>query len=147
MKPFDSYPTDEKRLERPKLANTRREDGPRLRKLTGQTACAYCGLELFDNYLHWLLLSIDHVIPRGEARKLGIPDDWSESFSNTVLCCSGCNGFDNRYPVPVELARRPATWEEFLQLRDAIFKERSERVARCRAAEEDLFRTRHQVQR
>ena len=92
MQPFDQYPGDgHTLLPQRKAANTRREDGPELQRLTGQTACAYCSVCLTDNYHHWLLMTIDHVIPTSECERLGIPEDWSESYSNMVLACSGCN--------------------------------------------------------
>ena len=70
----------------------------------GQTSCAYCKMSLVDSYEHWLLLTVDHVIPdSGKRRKgghrLGTPKAWHESYSNIVVSCSGCNGFRHRYAV------------------------------------------------
>ena len=140
MRPFDTYPGDGiELLEAPKRANTRREDAPRLRMLTGQTTCAYCEIGLFDDYHRWLLTAIDHVVPRAEAVRLGIPVDWYESFSNAVLCCSGCNGLDNRFRTARMAPETPWTLEQFFELRNSVFLERRERIAGCRRMEEELF--------
>jgi hypothetical protein len=106
--------------------------------LTGETSCAYCGVSLVADYHHWLLMSIDHVVPSGEARRVGIDAQLYEDAINLVLCCSGCNEFGNRYRCVSE--PQPAwTLEEFLALRDRIFDERFERIAARRAAEIAVF--------
>ena len=96
-------------------ANARHEYGLRLQQVTGETACAYCGLSLIDTYEHWLLLQVDHVVPVGEAIRLGVPHEFYEDLCNHVLACSGCNRFDNRHAV--DCAPRPI-WSrpEFLSL-------------------------------
>ena len=97
MRPFDQYPNDGSEIMRKmKGGNSRRGYGLELQILTGQTECAYCGVSLVDDFYHWLLLSVDHVIPQKESQRLGIPIEWFDSYSNLVICCSGCNGFDNR---------------------------------------------------
>jgi hypothetical protein len=109
--------------------------------LTGESSCAYCGVSLVTDYHHWLLMSVDHVVPGGEARRVGIAAQLYEDAINLVLCCSGCNGFGNRYRCVAEL--QPAwTLEEFLTLRDRIFAERFERIAARRAVEIALFESR-----
>jgi hypothetical protein len=64
--PFDSYPGGGKEL----LGKLRGSDGTSRRgygldfqRRTGQSSCAYCGSNLVENYVHWLLMSIDHVVP------------------------------------------------------------------------------------
>ena len=61
-------------------------------------------MSLVDGYEHWLLLTVDHVIPAsGKRRKgghrLGTPKAWHESYSNIVVACYGCNGLRHRYAV------------------------------------------------
>jgi 5-methylcytosine-specific restriction endonuclease McrA len=143
MMPFDRYPDNGKKLlPVPNRANTRREDAPKLQRLTGQTACAYCGVDLIGEYYRWLLTSLDHVIPTSEGRKLGIPEDWCESFSNTVICCGGCNGFDNRFKITSEGRRSSWKLQQFFALRDRVFADRRERIRERRDDEIRFFETR-----
>jgi hypothetical protein len=109
-----------------------------IRKLTGQTACAYCGGSLVDDYRHWLLMAVDHVVPSSEGRRLGIPSLFIGDFANLVLCCSGCNGFGNRYRVAEE-PRAAWTLEEFMALRDRVFAERNRLVAARREKEKAFY--------
>ena len=143
MKPFDDYPGDGKTLLplRPG-ANTRWDDGPELQQLTGQTSCAYCGVSLIDDYCHWLLLNIDHVVPDKECNRLGIPDEWCWSYSNMVSCCYGCNGFDNRFQVSWEESTEEWTVARFFALRDRVFKERKARILRRREEEIEFYESR-----
>ena len=97
MKPFDDYPGEGYVILRTlKGSNARREYGHWLVE-RGQSSCAYCRVSLVHSYRNWLLLTVDHVIPAKEGLRLGIPKPWYESYSNIVLACSGCNGFQNRY--------------------------------------------------
>ena len=139
MKPFDDYPRGGYTiLPRLKGGNARREYGHWLVK-RGQTSCAYCGTSLVDSYEHWLLLTVDHVIPvsdkdRKEGHRLGIPKSWHESYSNIVLACSGCNGFRNRYEAP----QKPReSWEEsdFFEFRDRVFREKAAQISEARDSE------------
>lgn len=150
MKPFDEYPGGGREpLRRRTGAACRDGYGFQFQEITGQTHCAYCGVSLVDNYYHWLLMAMDHVIPLSQARKLKIPGKWYDNCINVVLCCSGCNGFDNRYVIPDKIleecgitAQSEEDWkiEDFLQLRDQVFKYRYERIAVRRAAEENKFK-------
>jgi len=107
-------------------------------KLNHRAVCAYCGVGLNDDFYRWLLIHVDHVVPAGEAKKRGIPRDWYEDKANRVLCCSGCNLQDNRFPVPEQWVT-PATWEEFVTFRDKIFAERRRRTAASLAREFEFF--------
>jgi hypothetical protein len=142
--PFDAYPRRGRvLLGRPRdtSGTCRGGYGLGLQRLTGQAACAYCGQSLVDDYRHWLLMAVDHVLPRGEAVRLGIPARFSEDAINLVLCCSGCNGFGNRYRCD-EAPRANWTLDEFLALRDCVFRDRDRRIAIRRAQEGALFRSR-----
>lgn len=142
MMPFDSYPVlGLTPLGKPKNgANCRHGYGLELQRLTGQTRCAYCQMDLVQDYDHWLLSSRDHVVPRGQAIKLGVGIDLYEDFINLVLCCTGCNGFGNRYAVisdPMEM------WgiDAFIVLRDHVFAERTASIALRRAIERAFFQS------
>ncbi len=144
MRVFDTYPNAGRALlGRPRdvTGACRSGYGLGLQRLTGQTTCAYCGVSLVDTYHHWLLMSVDHVVPGGEARRLGAPAHYYEDAMNLVLCCAGCNGFGNRYRCA---ASPQALWtlEEFVALRDAVFADRLARIAVRRIAEVALFDSR-----
>ena len=142
MKPFDSYPNDRAHLlPRRTGASARREYGLELQRLTGQTECAYCEVDLTGDYYRWLLLSVDHVVPVSECRRLAIPAEWADSYSNTVLCCSGCNGLDNRFMVEVGV-HRTWTMDGFFELRDRIFVIRKDRLEAAREREVRFFESR-----
>ena len=129
MNPFDHYPDGGRTLlGRRTGASARREYGLRLQRISGQSICTYCGLDLVSDYDHWLLLSVDHVVPTGEARRLGIPMDYSEDLIDLVLSCSACNGFDNRCRI-VREPQEQWTLEEFVALRNRVFAERAPRIA------------------
>lgn len=98
-------------------------------------------MSLVDDYHHWLLMSVDHVVPSAEARRVGIDPRFYEDAINLVLCCAGCNGFGNRYRAHVG-PRAIWTLDEFLSLRDSIFEDRSDRIAKRRAVEIAFFESR-----
>jgi 5-methylcytosine-specific restriction endonuclease McrA len=143
MKPFDQYPEDGLRL-LPKVRgdNARHGYGLQLQRLTGQTTCAYCGVSLVDDYDHWLLLAVDHVIPVEQCERLGFPDDWRDSYSNRVLSCSGCNGFDNKYLISWDEPNDGWTLDRFFSLRNRVFKNRKARIHDRRAKEIMFFQSR-----
>lgn len=144
MRVFDMYPyAGRALLGRPRdlTGACRSGYGLGLQRLTGQTACAYCGVSLVDTYHHWLLMSVDHVVPSGEARRLGVGAQYFEDAINLVLCCAGCNGFGNRYRCEAP-AQRIWTLDGFLALRDFMFDDRFQRIAIRRATEIDLFDSR-----
>lgn len=139
MKPFDDYPGNGRKFfSRLKHANCRHEDGLELQRKTRQRRCAYCGVSLVDTYEHWLMMSLDHVVPTSVARSLGIPEEWFDDFANTVLCCSACNGFANRYEVPASVSL-PESESDFFALRDKIFKERRAMIRACHGEERAFF--------
>lgn len=141
MNVFDHYPSGGRELlGRPKWGDgtCRSGYGLALQRLTGEYTCAYCELSLVDTYHHWLLMSIDHVVPTAEARRVGIHTDFSEDAINLVLCCAGCNGFGNRYRCTIE-PQAEWTLDEFLALRDSIFADRFQRIGVRREKELGLF--------
>ncbi len=141
VEPFESYPAHGREPLGPPSDTTgacRSGYGLAFQRLTGQTTCAYCGLSLVDSYEHWLLMSIDHVVPRADARRLGIPADFVEDVVNIVLCCAGCNGFGNRYRSTAT-PRSEWTLDAFLELRDRIYAERFQAIATRRGVERTFF--------
>lgn len=140
MEPFDWYPKEDTELRRPlKPGNCRHGYGLDLQKRTGQTRCAYCGVSLVDDYYHWLLLCVDHVVPSGECRRLKIPPELAGGLVNMVLACSGCNGFDNRLTMSDEQPRSIWSLEDFVRLRDRFFVTRKASLAERRAVEMAAF--------
>jgi len=128
MMPLDQYPGGgNERLGKCPGGNCRHGYCLKLQRLTGQTTCAHCGLSLVNTYEHWLLMCADHVVPTGTGLALGIDSIWLEDFCNRVLCCSGCNGFKNRFLLPAESVV-PAEIKGFVELRDAIFASRKELI-------------------
>ena len=140
MQPFDQYPGDGQRLlPRLKGDNARRGYGLKLQQQTGQRVCAYCGVDLVSDYHHWLLLTVDHVIPAAEGLRLGMPVEMIHSYSNLVLCCSGCNGFGNRYAVKDVMPQDHWAVDEFFKLRNQVFVTRQALIKDRREEEMRTF--------
>ena len=140
MEPFDRYPGGGRQLLGPSRGtNARHEYGLKLQRVTGETTCAYCGVSLVDDFYRWLLLQVDHAVPVGQARRLGVPQMYYEDLVNLVLACAGCNGFNNRHTV-VRQPQADWTLAEYLALRDDVFAKRRQRFAECRAREMAFFR-------
>lgn len=98
--------------------------------------CAYCALDMARPYEAWLQLSIDHIVPR-QSVKAGFPVGWIEDGANLITCCRACNEFGNRYRVATGI---PASDEDFLVLRDRIFRERSALIRARHARERERYR-------
>lgn len=140
--PFDSYPHGGRQLLGRRTGdNARRGYVLRLQQLTGQTSCAWCGVDLVADYYRWLLLTVDHVVPTSEARRLGVPLAFSEDYLNFVIACAGCNGFDNQYRS-THAVQETWTLEAFVALRNAVFLERRPRIAARRDREQAFFDSR-----
>lgn len=136
--PFDNYPDNgRKLLGQARGDNCRHGYGLHFIKLTRQTTCAYCGIDLTQIYENWLNMALDHVIPQSVCNAWGIPEEWREDYSNRVLCCTTCNTFGNRY-TPKDF-KCPTTLEEFHNLRDAIFIERKRRILERHEKERAFF--------
>ena len=143
MVPVDRYPKGGRYPLARRQGNTARQGyGLQLRRETGETTCAYCGLDLYSTYDRWLTLQVDHVVPLNVATDLGLRFELYEDMFNLVLACAACNGFDNRYRYRY-LAEAPSrtTWtvEEFVVIRDAIFADRSARIAARHDIERAFF--------
>jgi 5-methylcytosine-specific restriction endonuclease McrA len=139
VEPFQRYPkAGRELLGRVRGANARHEYGLELARSTGVTNCGYCGVDFVNDYYYWLLLQVDHVVPVSVAATLGIPDTFYQDTINLVLACSGCNSYKNRF---VHTADHDGPWslESFVELRDAIFLERSGIIAARRQQELTFF--------
>ena len=121
--------------------NARQGYGKWLMDNASQYSCVYCGVSLVDDYYHWLLLNVGHVIPAKECTRLGIPNEWHDSYTNIVLACSGCNLFENRYSIGWQEPKATGMWTvpTFVSLRDQVFKERKERILKRRRDEVAFF--------
>lgn len=139
MHPFDAFPDAVQMLLGPTPGETcRRGYGLVLMRKTGQTCCAYCGLDFAASYENWLQMAVDHVVPKNICGNLSIPVEWYEDCTNKVLACATCNGFDNRFKqAPSDVC--PASLEAFYALRDRIFSERRIRIAERHRAEREYF--------
>jgi 5-methylcytosine-specific restriction endonuclease McrA len=136
--PFENYPHKGRNLLGRVRGDTCRHGyGLQLIKLTGQTKCAYCGIDLTEIYENWLNMALDHVIPHSACKSWGLPREWREDYSNRVLCCTTCNTFGNRYTS--KGIKRPTTLEEFYNLRDIIFVERKKLVLERHREERAFF--------
>ncbi len=139
MRPFDEYPScGRKPIGRVSGANCRHEYGLKFMRKTGQTTCAYCGVDFAASYETWLTMALDHVVPTSVCRDLGIPDQWADDCANKVLACSACNSFCNRY-APKDNPPKPTNFEEFSKLRDRVFAERRELIMESHQRERDFF--------
>ena len=87
--PFSAYPGGGRMLlgSPTHRDNCRHGYGRDVRDMTSQTKCAYCRTSLVDDYRHWLLMAVDHVVPVSEGRRLRIPAQFTGDFINLVLCC------------------------------------------------------------
>lgn len=139
MELFDSYP--EWRDDIPQRlhgAQCRTGYGAELQRLTGQTRCAYCGMDLVDTFDHWLLLTVDHVIPLSTASgKSAKWKPWLASIHNLVIACSACNGFANRFRP--EVGGPPQTYDDFRSVRDRVFVCRKRLVCERRGREHQSY--------
>lgn len=136
---FSTYPQQGRALlARRAGGNCRKGYGLQLQKLTGQTDCAYCGLSLVSSYEQWLLMQVDHVVPFGTGKALGIPVEWLEDCSNLVLACAACNSFCNRDTIPVGI-ELPGSLEDFYALRDRMFRLRRQRILGAHQKERAFF--------
>jgi hypothetical protein len=144
MNPFDNFPrAGRELLGRPIAGNGSSRTGYGLshQRITSQSGCAYCGVDLTGDYYRWLLLTVDHVVPAGEAIRLGVPESFYQDAINLVLACSGCNGFLNRYRCDAETS---LDWslEQLVTLRDKVFEDRHKLIAARRNQEVALFERR-----
>jgi len=144
--PFARYPHGGRQLlGRPRnlTGASRSGYGLAFQRITGQVTCADCAVSLVDDYDQWLVMQVDHVVPAGEARRLGIDLLYYEDAIDLVLACAGCHGFGNRYRCAAET--EPGSVRDivaFLDLRDRTFADRIARIAERHAIERALFEAR-----
>jgi len=137
--PFDAYPHCGRQLPgRRSVTNSRRGYRLELRKLTKQSQCVYCGIDIYKCYEHWLLLQVDHVVPTTMGKRLGISSDWLEDYCNLVLACSACNTFANQFDDK-SVTEPPQTLDEFCDLRNRIFLARKPIIQKCQNDERLFF--------
>jgi len=141
MKPFVDYPLGGYNLiGSVSGSNCRHGYGRDFMLKTGQTKCAYCGVDFTSSYETWLTMALDHVVPTGVCQSLKIDPEWSKDCSNIVLACSACNSFLNRYSPPKGISI-PHSLPEFYSLRDHVFIERSILIARKHEDEKAFFKS------
>jgi hypothetical protein len=87
-------------------------------------------------------MTLDHVIPGNVYLSMNICREWGEDFSNRVLACAACNGFCNRYSLPVDDVVRPVAQDAFYDIRDRIFDARKKLIATRHEEEREFFNTR-----
>ena len=140
MDPFERYPGGGRvPLGRPRnTSDSRRGYGLEVIRLSGSSLCAYCGVDLLSDYYRWLLLQVDHVVPRSVAQVHRIDKVLCEDFINLVLACSGCNGLENQYSVPIE-GGGIWTIENFVNFREKVFAARFAKIAVRRSNELAFF--------
>ena len=138
--PFAKYPGGGRVLLGKRILGTCRHDyGLQYYQRTHVHTCGYCGLDLTSSYGIWLNIALDHALPISVCNKLEIWRDWMDDYSNSVLTCSACNSFDNRYKPTFSL-EKPMFLEEFFTLRDRVFVERRDRILKAHEREEQFFR-------
>lgn len=112
--------------------------------------CAYCGV-LFDNFTRWLMISVDHVVPKAAAIALEVDKNLWDSVLNLIFCCRICNDFNEGLkhskreevlkilpPYEPELVKLP---EGFLRLRKATFPRRLEYIVTKRADAQQIYQS------
>ena len=140
MLPFDTYPGNGRvLLGLAKGSNSRHEYGPQFMQISGQRKCAYCETDLTETYENWLTIVLDHAIPSSVCKTANIRNEWCEDFSNTVLACTTCNSFCNRYTCVG--ATQPSSLNDFYDLRDKIFAERKQLLQAKHEEERKFFET------
>ena len=134
MLPFDLYPGGgRQRLGVMGYGNCRTSYGAQFLKITKQVACAYCGMDLWDNYDRWKFMTLDHVVPQAMCDDLNIPTNLCHDYSNAVLSCLVCNSFDNQFWHSYKQNIIGCAFdipETFWNLRDQVFPLRKERIAK-----------------
>lgn len=126
-----------------KGGNSRHDYARYLREKTGQGSCAYCKMNLVDTYDHWLMTSVDHVVPWNANQHEKIKAAWIDDLANAVLCCSACNGFLSQVTLKrlgvLDEERHPRTVNEFFALRNKVFSLKREKALERHKEERAFF--------
>ena len=139
MIPFDSYPGNGRvLLGIMRGSNSRHDYCSKFLRLTGQKSCAYCDKELTGTYEAWLSIVLDHVVPVSVCKALNVPVEWAWDYSNTVLACTACNGFCNRYKLE-SFPENDLSLDDFYNLRDDTFGKRKLLIAARHSKEQEFF--------
>jgi len=137
--PFTHYPHQGRQLlGRVKGANAKHEYGLQFMKVTGQTRCAYCGMDFTASYENWVQMALDHVVPTSAGKVISINPDWLEDSASKVLACMTCNGYDNRFSLSEDKTCLE-TLEDYFDLRDRVFSERKKRIENRHQEERRFF--------
>jgi hypothetical protein len=116
--------------------------------------CAYChfspkDLSNEDGFKHWLLMSVDHVIPVSVAKNL-VEDKIWDSVLNLVFCCRVCNDFNQGLKgsekkaleiLPPYQPELVTSQEGFLNLRKATFPNRLKYITDERTKALNIYRS------
>jgi hypothetical protein len=109
--------------------------GPPVMALWGATCC-YCERDLAVAYEAWLDASVEHIVPRQLSAKDGWPLEWTEDLANQATCCRACNEFLNGFKVAEP---KPASFEEFADVRDRVYLAKRAQVLRRHQKERSLY--------
>jgi len=96
-------------------------------------------MDFTESFNNWRSVVLDHVVPQSVRKSLGIRLDWIWDFSNAVLACSACNGYNNRYKPEIDSPQQQMSQEEFFDLRDRCYRERKGPIMEKLTQEEDFF--------
>ncbi|GHO63993.1 hypothetical protein KSC_028850 [Ktedonobacter sp. SOSP1-52] len=107
--------------------------------------CAYCEFS-FEDHIHWKFLSLDHVVPRNAAERLGISKDLWDSGINLVFCCRACNDYNqyspkNPFKALPYIPEPGVSPKAFLRLRKDTFPHRLRHIIDSTRADQQCFNT------
>ena len=98
--PFDNYPgRGRERFGVMCNGKCRTTYGKIFIEKTGEHACVYCGMDLWNWHERWKFMTLDHVVPQAawEDKGIIILPQFCHDYTNAVLSCSVCNSFDNQF--------------------------------------------------
>lgn len=142
MTPFDTYPG--KGLEpigRVPIGESRQQMAQNFQRITGQTTCACCGTDFSEDLNQWLTMTLESVVPLPVCRRADIPGEWADDAANRMLLCAACDQLGRSVQLGTS-TEALATFEAFVEFRNAHFAERQKAIAARRRAELDFFNSR-----
>lgn len=92
--------------------------------------CAYCGRLFSDNLDDWLLVDLEHVVPRDSIKKRSYPSELVEDENFHRVTCHTCNTFANDYRINEVLSKfeTPTNTRQFNIIFNAVFNKKFEIV-------------------